>query len=431
MAISMPEFTEEPEDQLSEDTAATDAAAPAAGPLILVVEDHEFQRKMLVEMLESLGARGIHEATDGRVAIEITRELEQPFDIIVTDIDMPDMDGMAFIRNLAKAGVSASLIVISSLERNLLDSIETMSAAYGVRLLGSVEKPATPERLASLIALHWPAQFKPQRARAPNSDFTLEQVLAGLQLEEFEPFFQPKIELATGRVKGAEALVRWRHPKYGIVAPQAFVQLLEANDQIGDLTWLMLAKAAACCVDWRAAGLDLNVSVNLSVKLLNDVSIADAITWQVVNQHLDSRHIILEVTESAAMTDIGRVLENLARLRMKGFGLSIDDYGTGYSSMQQLTRVPFTELKIDQSFVTHASDHKASRQILESSLEMARKLGITSVAEGVETQETWNHLRECGCDLAQGYFIAKPMEAGLFQAWVRKWQKRQLSENVP
>jgi EAL domain-containing protein (putative c-di-GMP-specific phosphodiesterase class I) len=131
--------------------------------------------------------------------------------------------------------------------------------------------------------------------------------------------------------------------------------------------------------------------------------------------------MILEITESAAMTDVGRVLENLTRLRMKGFGLSIDDYGTGYSSMQQLTRIPFTELKIDQSFVMHAAHQESSRMILESSLDMARKLGITSVAEGAETQEDWNLLRECGCDLAQGFYIARPMEADAFPDWVREW----------
>jgi EAL domain-containing protein (putative c-di-GMP-specific phosphodiesterase class I) len=131
--------------------------------------------------------------------------------------------------------------------------------------------------------------------------------------------------------------------------------------------------------------------------------------------------MMLEITESAAMTNVGRVLENLTRLRMKGFGLSIDDYGTGYSSMQQLTRVPFTELKIDQSFVKHAAHQESSRMILESSLGMARNLAVTTVAEGVETLEDWNLLRDCGCDLAQGFFIARPMPAHEFPGWVRDW----------
>ncbi len=243
----------------------------------------------------------------------------------------------------------------------------------------------------------------------------------GLDAEQFEPFYQPKIDLMTNRVKGAEALARWRHPNFGIVLPYAFISLLEDANQISELTWIILAKSARDCLNWRAAGFDLNVSVNLSVKMLEDPATADAITWQVAQQGLDPKHMILEVTESAAMGSVGQVLENLIRLRIKGFGLSIDDYGTGYSSMQQLTRIPFTELKIDQSFVMHATRQASSRKILESSLEMARKLGISSVAEGAETAEDWNLLRECGCDIAQGYFIARPMEATAFPEWVRAW----------
>ena len=165
------------------------------------------------------------------------------------------------------------------------------------------------------------------------------------------------------------------------------------------------------------------MSVNLSLKSLADVHLADRVTDLVRSQELDPRHVVLEVTESAATTDVGKALENLARLRMKGFGLSIDDYGTGYSSMQQLTRIAFTELKIDQSFVTNAAKQESARVILESSLEMAKKLNMTAVAEGVETQADWNLLRQLGCDLAQGYFIARPMEAGAYLDWVRTWKQ--------
>lgn len=400
---------------------ATADLTPAKGLCFLVAEDHEFQRSMMVEMLEELGAKAVYEAEDGRAAMEITHELAHPFDIIITDIDMPGMDGMSFIRKLGEANVCASLIVSSSLDRALLDSIETMSAAYGMRLLGTIEKPPTPERFAELIALHWRAKPKPERAKPSGSIFTLDEVIAALNAEEFESFYHPKIELKTGRVKGAEALARWRHPHQGLILPYAFIGLLEDNGHISELTWIMLAQSARDCRNWREAGLDLNVSVNLSVKQLADPAIADAITWQVTNQGLDPRHMILEITESAAMTDVGRVLENLTRLRMKGFGLSIDDYGTGYSSMQQLTRIPFTELKIDQSFVQHAAHQESSRLILESSLDMARKLGIVSVGEGAETQEDWNLLRESGCDLAQGFFIARPMASAAFPAWVRDW----------
>lgn len=394
---------------------------PAKGLYFLVAEDHEFQRGMMVEMLEDLGAKAVYEAEDGRSAMEVTAELDHPFDIIITDIDMPGMDGLTLIRRLGEANVGASLIITSGLDKSLLDTIETMSAAYGIRLLGTVEKPPTPERFAELISLHWRAKPNPEKADLGADSFSLDEVLAGLSADEFEPFYQPKIELATGKVRGGEALARWRHRHRGIVLPYAFIGLLEDNDHISELTWLMLARSASDCRTWREDGLDLNVSVNLSVKQLADPAIADAITWQVVNQGLQPKHMILEITESAAMTDVGRVLENLTRLRIKGFGLSIDDYGTGYSSMQQLTRIPFTELKIDQSFVQHAAHQESSRMILESSLEMARKLGVVSVAEGAETQADWDLLRESGCDLAQGFYIARPMPASEFPGWVRDW----------
>lgn len=396
-------------------------ANPATNLSFLVVEDHSFQRTMMVEMLEGLGARSIHEAANGFSALEVTRELDGEPDVIVTDIDMPGMDGMAFIRRLGEAKVRSSLIITSGLDKSLLETMETMIAAYGMRLLGTVEKPPTPERFADLISLHWQAKPDPDKAPRGQPTFTLQQILKGLEAEQFEPYYQPKIELKTRRVKGAEALARWRHPYGGVVLPYAFIPLLEESGQIAELTWIMLAKSARDCRSWRDAGLDLNVSVNLSVKLLADPAIADAVTWQVVHQGLEPRHMTLEITESAAMSSVGPVLENLIRLRMKGFGLSIDDYGTGYSSMQQLTRIPFTELKIDQSFVLHAASQESSRMILESSLEMARKLAITSVAEGVETSEGWNLLRECGCDIAQGFFIAKPMRSADFPDWVRDW----------
>ena len=161
------------------------------------------------------------------------------------------------------------------------------------------------------------------------------------------------------------------------------------------------------------------MSVNVSAKSLADVNFADRVIELVKGKRLDCRNIILEVTESAATTDIGHSLENLSRLRMKGFGLSIDDYGTGYSSLQQLARIAFTEIKLDQSFIKSAATQQAARTILESSIDMAKKLGIVTVAEGIETEKDWDLLRELGCDLAQGYLIAKPIESSEFLTWAR------------
>jgi EAL domain-containing protein (putative c-di-GMP-specific phosphodiesterase class I) len=396
---------------------------PFANLRVLIAEDHDFQRRLLVRTLQSIGITIIHEAADGHAALAILQDPTRPIDVVVSDLEMPGMDGMEFIRHLGETGVRISIILASALERKLLASITTMSEAYGINLLGVIEKPITLANLEPLLKLHKPLRLQPDLKRAADLTFALEEIKAGLKSNEFEPFFQPKVELATGRVNGAEALARWRHPKHGIIGPHAFIDSLEQAGLINELAWVMLRKSAAFGSTWRTAGLEVSVSVNLSLKSLDDTQIADRVSELVTSQGLEPRYMVLELTESAATTEVGKVLENLARLRMKGFGLSIDDYGTGYSSMQQLTRIAFTELKIDQSFVMNASKQESARVILESSLDMAKKLKIISVAEGIETQADWNLLRQLGCNLAQGYFIAKPMEAGAFLSWVRGWNQ--------
>jgi EAL domain-containing protein (putative c-di-GMP-specific phosphodiesterase class I)/CheY-like chemotaxis protein len=386
----------------------------------LAVEDHEFQRGMLLKMLARLGATQVSTAADGYAALEIVMSPGAAIDIIISDLDMPGMDGLEFMRHVGQAHIPVSIILASAMESVLLDSVETMTRAYGVKILGVIQKPITPEKLAALIKLHLPAQANPNLTQTDALSFTIEEIVQGIRNDEFEPFFQPKVELASGRIKGAEALARWRHPQKGIVAPYAFVGPLEDHRLIDKLTWLILSKSVDFCCEWRTkSGLDVSVSVNVSGKSLADVNFADRVTELVKRRNLDCRNIILEVTESAATTDIGHSLETLSRLRMKGFGLSIDDYGTGYSSLQQLARIAFTEIKLDQSFIKSAATQKAARIILESTIDMAKKLGIVTVAEGIETEQDWDLLLELGCDLAQGYLIAKPIEASEFLTWAR------------
>jgi EAL domain-containing protein (putative c-di-GMP-specific phosphodiesterase class I)/DNA-binding NarL/FixJ family response regulator len=386
----------------------------------LVAEDHDFQRRTLVRMLAGLGAKHVADAADGKAALEIFRDPGRRIDIIISDLEMPGMDGMEFIRHVGDTGVPVSVILSSALDPALVSSVETMTQAYGIALLGAIEKPVTPQKLGDLIRKYAPP--KPKAAKpAAGEPVSLEEIRQGLKNGEFVPFFQPKVKLRDGTVTGAEALARWLHPKKGVIGPYAFIGPLEENGLIDNLTWAMLEKSAKLCRDWTSSGLEATVSVNLSLKSLTDPGLADRVTETVQGQGLDPRRMVLEVTESAAMTDVGRALENLARLRMKGFGLSIDDYGTGYSSMQQLSRIPFTELKIDQSFVLSAIEKESSKVILASSLEMARKLKLKSVAEGVETRAHWNHLKSLDCDIAQGYFIAKPMDTHTFSNWVLAW----------
>jgi len=387
---------------------------------LLIVEDHDFQRQQMAGCLRRLGAEDIHEAACGHSALELMADLEPPVDIVISDLDMPGMDGMEFIRRVGESWYEPALIIVSALEPSLIRSVRTMAAAYGLSLLDTIEKPATPRELLSALCKYKPDQRRHRPAPAV-ARYSVAELEAAIANDQFEPFFQPKVELATGRLCGLEALARWRHPEHGVLSPHVFIDALESQGRIDALTNIMLDKASAWCAFWRNSGLDIKVSVNISVQSLADIGLAESLIRRVRRQGLEPCQMTLEITETAVMIEVGRVLENLARLRMKGFELSIDDYGTGYSSMQQLTRIAAGELKIDRAFVNYASSHEEGRVILKSNLEMARKLNLTTVAEGVETLDDWALLAEYGCDQGQGYLIARPMAADAVSDWAQKW----------
>ena len=256
------------------------------------------------------------------------------------------------------------------------------------------------------------------RPQVRSASFCAAEIMHGIKHNQFEPFFQPEVELATGRVTGARALARWRHAHEGWVLPDAYVKVLEDAGEIDALTWVVLRKSLAFCSVLNATGTRSSIAVKLSLKSFDDVKFADRVIDSVRNYGLDASNVCLELTDAAATSHQGAALENLARLRMNGFGLSIGDFGTGYSSMQQLMRIPFTELKIDRSFVLNSVENEAIQVILKSSLRLAKALNMEAVAEGVATRQHWDLLQDLGCDLAQGNFIAKPMAAGAYLNWI-------------
>lgn len=390
---------------------------------VMVIEDHNFQRKMVVHMLHTLGVKLVWQANNGKQALELLHQKEtRSIDVVLCDLDMPEMDGMEFLRHLSKLKPGISVIILSGMDDAVISSVKNMAGSYGLRLLGAAEKPASLEQLKLMLDEHqWvEPKIQPYASISPVC-FTLKEILYAVHEKQFEPFLQPKVEIKTGRIIGAEALARWRHPQLGIIAPYAFIPLLEANDSMEELTFQMLKKTATASRRLHDQGFAIDISINLSLSSLNDTTLADRITRTVVDAGVDPHHIILEITESAAMTNVAEALENLTRLRIRGFGLSIDDYGTGFSSMQQLSRVPFTELKIDKSFVSDSPTNHSLRVIVESSIELAHKLKVRSVAEGVEKQEEWDMLKRMKCDEVQGYFIAKPMEVGAFMLFCEEY----------
>jgi EAL domain-containing protein (putative c-di-GMP-specific phosphodiesterase class I)/FixJ family two-component response regulator len=387
---------------------------------LLVAEDSDFQRETLVAVLGAMGATDVLIAENGKIALDVIAARKASVNVLITDLEMPEMDGLELIRHAGEIGFRGAVMIASALDENMLASAEAMAKAYGINFLGAFRKPLTRKLIEEAMQQYGVPEPKLHAPSPSRRAYKAEEILAAIKQDQFEPFFQPKVELSTRRVVGAEALARWRHPTSGLIFPGAFVPVLEQTGNIDELTWLMLRKAIVFCGTLNTLGLTSTVAINLSLKSLENVELAARIAAVVERHALDPHSVCIEITESAAMSNVGPVLENLTRLRMAGFGLSIDDFGTGYSSMEQLTRVPFTELKIDRSFVINAIKHEPARVMLTSSLQIARQLKLQAVAEGVETQEEWDLLVELGCDYAQGYFIGRPMQASMYIEWLQE-----------
>jgi len=396
---------------------------PLADLTYLVVEDNEFQRRWLLAMLANLGASRIVEAGDGRKALTLMQDRQQPIDICIIDLNMPGMDGMELIRHMAKSANPVSIILASTLDPSLMFSVASMSQAYGVNLLGTITKPVTPESLEAMIARYVAPPTRQQAMADAQAQPTLEEILQGLQEDQFVPYFQPKVALASGKVKGVEAFARWEHPQHGLITPSAFLPLLEASGKIDVLSWSIIRKSAAACRALHDAGHPISVSINLASQPLGELEFADHFSTCMATNGAAPEHITIEITESASRTEMPVFLENLVRLRMNGFVLAVDDYGTGGTSMQHHLRIPFSELKIDRSFVVGAAQNEALGLALASSLELAQKLKRESTAVGVETRQDWDFLQNLGCTNAQGYYIAKPMEFNALPGWIDEWSQ--------
>ena len=390
---------------------------------VMVVEDHGFQRRMALRLLSEVGVLRTSEAADGHAAMRLLDGNAEPPDVVIVDLDLPGMDGIEFIGHVAQKKLARAVVVASALDPALLNTVQTMARAYGLRVLGCVEKPMTAPKLADVLALF---DIHPDADESETHfEATPEAIAEGLARDEFLPFFQPQVTFGNGQVIGVEALARWRRSDGQIVRPSHFIPAIERGGLIDRLTDRILEKACAWKSRWARQGLHLKISVNVSMLNLADISAADRFQHIVRSHGVDPREVLLEITESSVMGEAAHALNVLARLRLKGFGLSVDDFGTGYSSLSQLSQIPFTELKIDQGFVTGAPNQPRKRAVIEASLELARKLNLSVVAEGVETVEEWQMLAELGCTCAQGYLISRPVPGDQLAEVIARWRRPQ------
>lgn len=385
-------------------------------PAVLVVEDSPAQQLYAGQLLKQLKIQHISYACDGELALELLKHNRA--DVVMIDLEMNRMNGVELLRTIAKQQLCRSVIIASAKDPLLLTSVATMAEADGLQVLGTLAKPVSKD-LLQLCLLRWqatnpdftaathPSQHSPLR---PSPD--KEQLLEALQQQQFSLCYQPIVCAKTGLVVTFEALARWHKPDADVIAPDVFIAAAERLGLINQLTLQLLELALPELKLWQQPDQPaVLLSFNLSALSLSDQDFIQQLLHKVAQHGLAPELICWEVTETHDFTELAAAIHGMATLRLNGCSVAIDDYGTGFANAQQLSRIPATRLKLDRSLVQQVSQRPQQRLVLENTVQLAHKLGLTLVAEGVELEADYQILQKLGIEFFQGYLFSRPVVA--------------------
>jgi EAL domain-containing protein (putative c-di-GMP-specific phosphodiesterase class I) len=377
---------------------------------VLIVDDDPVFCALAEDLFLDAGVAEVATAENGGKAIGALVAGLAP-DLLVCDLNMPAHDGVSLIRAVAERRYPGKVLIISGEANPVIESVVKLARMQGLDVLGSIRKPLTQETLAAVLSIG-AADVRGKVKYEPAQSSLLD---AAIERGGLHPFFQAKVSMSDGRICGAEALARIATSPSDFASPLPYVELAERNNRIDDLTIVMTRIVSQHAKSFFANGKPLPVSINISPVSLTRLDFPDVMAAAVEAAGIPVSQVTLEITETRLVEYGVDALDILSRMRIKGFGLSVDDFGTGYSNIDRLQMYPFTELKIDQSFTRNALKEAFARACVETSVRLAKELGLKIVAEGVETQDMWNFLADVGVDEAQGFLMARPMPAAEFE----------------
>lgn len=380
---------------------------------VLVLDDDRVQLKIMGAMLNSLGYSNCVCTDNPEVASAAVRSLDMKF--VFLDLNMPKTNGLDMIKRLGELGYHGSLTLISAHDQRILESARDFATKNGLQVRAILRKPLTPEAVAGVLQPDSPNR-QPQRPEVPASRPSvslsdLEAELAGLT-DCLELVYQPKYDMSTESIYGYEALARWRKDDQ-LLPPPCFLPLAYESGLIHELSMHIYELALGSNSRLLDDGLTLGVAINFPMQTLSTPGFTERMISGAERYAVPPSSIAIEITEDQIYGSSKDYLDKLMHLIFCGMSLSIDDFGTGQSSLLQLKTIPFTELKVDRSFVHNASDDHRSAAIFESSVRLAKSLGMTVVAEGGETRADWEFAKRLGCDYFQGFYKSKPLSIEL------------------
>jgi EAL domain-containing protein (putative c-di-GMP-specific phosphodiesterase class I) len=387
----------------------------------MVLDDDSDSGQFVAEVAEGMGLSCLATTDPMRFLEYLTPETT----LIFLDLVMPDIDGVEMLRTLGQRHCKANIVLMSGADKRIMETIEEMAGPLGLSIVGQLQKPVRLKELEAMIESHRelrpPCDVK-QKAPVIVRDADLRRAV---QRGEFVLYYQPQIEIATGRMVGVEALVRWQFPGQGLVFPDNFIGRAEQLGLIDQIGWIVANSGLAEVGQFAdEMGVAPKLSLNVSVQSLHDLKFPDNLLALIEKFGVLPENLTLEITESGLIQESSSAHDILARLRLKGIQLSIDDFGTGYSMMGQLRNIPASELKIDKSFVCNMHGSDGDRVIVQKTIEIGHELGMKVVAEGVETLEQLHFLRSHGCDIAQGYFFSRPLPALELLEWLKAYRSQ-------
>lgn len=386
---------------------------------VLIVDDHPFQLAYLRELFGRAGVSDLHVASNGKEALQMLER--ESFSLILSDLMMPELDGVQLIQRLAEWKNCPPVALMTAMPHRMLKNVVGVARALGIDIVDQVTKPATPEAIQRLLGRLDTARDSGRRRmkRSPRA-YRREQIELALSAGQIQAWFQPKLHLSSGRVIAAEALARWCHPLEGVLMPGEFLDALEQADLEEELLFHMLEQVVRTQISWQSRGRRIKVSLNLPGHLLDILDLPDRLYSRVRELGGWPSALVLELTESSTTSLPSSFHAAACRLRMMGFGLSLDDFGKGYSSFSNLFGAPFTEIKIDRSLVSESVGDPACASALANMIGLAEQLGMEVVAEGVEDRQQLSLMRELECDFVQGFLIAPALPAEVFLQMLRE-----------